>query len=145
MIVSSGNQEAASLRSSTASSGRVRWLGSALGFLALAWPFFPFVSPWRLRYSRAATGKAKTLVGAQNGCDNEDAEDDPVMPPTDQWFLAAGNERVVVHAGAVEGQPSSAAERVIDGPKERGARCEDGDDELGEVRVRRRRGPRRRG
>ena len=22
---------------------------SALGFLALAWPFFPFVSPWRLR------------------------------------------------------------------------------------------------
>ena len=64
--------------------------------------------------------------------DDEDAEDDPVVPPTDQRLLAAGDERVVVHAGAVEGQPSSAAERVIDGPEECGARCEDGDDELGE-------------
>ena len=29
--------------------------------------FFPLVSPWRLRYRRTAMGKAKTLVGAQNG------------------------------------------------------------------------------
>ena len=29
--------------------------------------FFPLVSPWRLMYSRAAMGKAKTLVGAQKG------------------------------------------------------------------------------
>jgi hypothetical protein len=64
--------------------------------------------------------------------DDENAEDDPVMPPSDQWFLTAGNEWVVVHAGAVEGQSSSPRERVVDGPKERGARCEDGDDELGE-------------
>jgi hypothetical protein len=54
------------------------------------------------------------------------------VSPTDQRFLAAGDEWVVVHAGAVEGQPLSAAERVIDGPKECGPRREDGDDELGE-------------
>ena len=54
------------------------------------------------------------------------------MSPTDQGLLAAGDERVVVHAGAVEGESSSAAEGVIDGPEECGARCEDGDDELGE-------------
>ena len=40
--------------------------------LVLAWDdfpllFFPLVSPWRLRYSRVAMGKAKTLVGAQKG------------------------------------------------------------------------------
>ena len=53
--------------SSTASSGRVRWLGSALGLAVLVLAFLPLVSPWRLRYSRMETGKAKTLVGAQNG------------------------------------------------------------------------------
>jgi hypothetical protein len=66
--------------------------------------------------------------------DDEDAENDPVMPPTDQRLLATGDEWVVVHAGAREGQPTSAAERVIDGPKECGARCEDGDHELGETK-----------
>ena len=54
------------------------------------------------------------------------------MPPTDEWLGAAGDEGIIVHAGAVEGQPSSAAERVIDGPEECGAWCEDGDHELGE-------------
>ena len=63
---------------------------------------------------------------------DDDAEDDPIMPPTDEGLLAAGDEWVVVHAGAVEGEPSSATECVIDGPEECGARCEDGDDELGE-------------
>jgi len=64
--------------------------------------------------------------------DDEEAEDDPIMSPTDQRLGAAGDERVVVHAGTVEGQASSSAERVIDGPEECGARCEEGDDELGE-------------
>jgi transposase len=37
-----------------------------------------------------------------------------------------------VHTGAVEGQASSSAEGVIDGPEECGPRCDDGDDKLGE-------------
>src|SRR5437870_13578319 len=81
MISSLGNHRAARWMSSRANSGRVRCWGSALALvwalvLALAlvvvWDdfpllFFPLVSPWRLMYSRAAMGKAKTLVGAQKG------------------------------------------------------------------------------
>src|ERR1700727_3622786 len=76
--------------------------------------------------------KNKDLGGSAGRMNDDDAEDDPIMSPTDQRLLAAGDERVVVHAGAVEGQPSSSAERVIDGPGERGARCDEGDDEPGE-------------
>jgi hypothetical protein len=64
--------------------------------------------------------------------DDEQAEDDPSVSPTDEWLLAAGDEGVVVHAGAVEDQPSSAAEGVIDDPKEGGSRSEHGDHQLGE-------------
>ena len=77
-------------------------------------------------------GKAKTLVGAQNGMDEDQAEDDPVVSPTDQGLGAAGDQRVVMHAGAVEGQAAFAAEGVIDGPEEGGPRGEDRDDELGQ-------------
>ena len=38
-----------------------------------------------------------------------------------------------MHAGAVEGQPAFAAEGVIDGPEEGGARGEDRDDQLGQA------------
>ena len=44
--------------SSTASWGRVRWLGSGLG-LVLALFFFPLVRPWRLRYSRVGDGQGR--------------------------------------------------------------------------------------
>src|SRR5437870_1454240 len=93
MISSLGNHRAARWMSSRANSGRVRCWGSALALvwalrlaLAVVWAlavvlalalvgvwgdfpllFFPLVSPWRLMYSRAAMGKAKTLVGAQKG------------------------------------------------------------------------------
>ena len=55
------------------------------------------------------------------------------MSPTDQGLGATGDQRVVVHAGAVEGQPAFAAEGVIDGPEEGGARGEDRDDHLGQA------------
>ncbi len=40
----------------------------------------------------------------------------PVVSPTDQRFGATGDEGVVMHAGAVEGQPAFATEGVIDRP-----------------------------
>jgi hypothetical protein len=64
--------------------------------------------------------------------DDDQAEDDPVMPPTDQGLGPAGDQRVVVHAGAVEGQAALAAEGVIDGPEQFGARGEEGHDHLGQ-------------
>ena len=47
--VASGNHEATKEISSTASWGRVRWLGLGLVLLVLVWFFLPLVSPWRLR------------------------------------------------------------------------------------------------
>jgi hypothetical protein len=35
--------------------------------------------------------------------DDDQAEDDPVVSPTDQGLGAAGDQWVVMHAGAVEG------------------------------------------
>src|SRR4051812_39218043 len=62
----------------------------------------------------------------------DQAEDDPVVPPTDQRFGAGGDQRGVMHAGAVEGQTALEAEGVVDRPEEGGPRGEDRDDELGE-------------
>ena len=64
--------------------------------------------------------------------DDDQAEDDPVVSPTDQGLGPTGDQRVVVHAGAVEGQAALAAEGVIDGPEELGARGEDRHDHLGQ-------------
>ena len=54
------------------------------GFLLAFFPlrfFFPLVSPWRLRYRRMAMGKAKTLVGAQKGMDDDQAAGRPSRVP----------------------------------------------------------------
>src|SRR4051812_11470351 len=74
MTSSSGNRRATRWINSRASPGRVRWLGSDLGrdaFFAGFFPFFagvfPLVRPWRFLYRRKAMGRAKTLVGAQDG------------------------------------------------------------------------------
>src|SRR5437868_5018750 len=64
--------------------------------------------------------------------DEDQAEHDPVVSPADQGFRPAGDQRVVMHAGAVEGQAALAAEGVVDGPEESGPRGEDRDDELGQ-------------
>ena len=77
-------------------------------------------------------GQGEDLGGGPERVDEDQAEDDPVVPPTDQRFGAAGDERVVMHAGAVEGQPAFAAEGVVDRPEEGGPRGEDRGDELGE-------------
>ena len=77
--------------------------------------------------------QGEDLGGGPKRVDEDQTEHDPVVSPTDQGFGAAGDQRVVMHAGAVEGQAALAAEGVVDGPGEGGPRCEDGDDELGEV------------
>jgi hypothetical protein len=104
-------------------------IGVGLGFLGFGLALLPFRESLAVAVEPRGHGQGKDLGGGPERVDDENAEDDPVMPPSDQWFLTAGNEWVVVHAGAVEGQSSSPRERVVDGPKERGARCEDGDGE----------------
>ena len=65
--------------------------------------------------------------------DDEQAQHDPVVSPTDQRFGATGDERVVVHAGAKKRQAAFTAQGVIDGPKQGGARREERGDELSQV------------
>ena len=66
------------------------------------------------------------------GMDDEDAQNDPIMSPTDQRFGAAGDERIVVHAGPVEGKPAFATEGLIDSPKQLRSGGKDGSDEFGQ-------------
>ncbi len=51
-------------------------------------------------------GKAKTLGAALKRLFDDQTEHHPVVSPTDQSLGLTGNERIVVHAGAVEGQPT---------------------------------------
>jgi hypothetical protein len=106
--------------------------GIGLGLFGIGLALLPFREPLAVAVKPCDDGEGEDLGRSPERVDNQEAEDDPIVPSTDQRLLAAGDERVVVHAGAVEGQPSSATECVIDGPKGCGARCEDGDDELGE-------------
>ena len=64
---------------------------------------------------------------------DDQGQHDPVVSPTDQGLGATGDERVVMHAGTVEGQPAFATEGVVDGPEEGGARGENRDDQLGQA------------
>src|SRR3954463_12772016 len=77
-------------------------------------------------------GQGEDLGGGPERVDDDQAEDDPVVSPTDQGFGAAGDQRGVSNAGAVEGQAALAAEGVVDGPEQGGPGGEDRGDELGE-------------
>ena len=107
-------------------------VGIGLGFLGLGLAFLAFGESLAVTIKPSRDGKREDLGGSPERMDDEDAEDDPIVSPTDQRLGAAGDERVVVHASTIECQASSSAERVIDGPQERGGRCEEEDDELGE-------------
>ena len=104
----------------------------------LRWPSAPSSALLPLGQSLAVAveaegdGQGEDLGGGPERVDDDQAEDDPVVSPTDQGFGAAGDQRVVMHAGAVEGQAALAAEGVVDRPEEGGPRGEDGGDELGE-------------
>ena len=49
------------------------------------------------------------------GTADDQGHHDPIVPPTGQGLGAAGNQRIVVHPGTVDGQSSFAAERVVHG------------------------------
>src|SRR5712691_9577167 len=57
------------------------------------------------------------------------------MPPTDERLGAAGDERVVVHTGAVNGQATFAAQGVVDGEVEGPGGTEDARDQQGQAHV----------
>src|SRR5262249_61795036 len=77
-------------------------------------------------------GQGEDLGGGPPGVDEDQTEDDPIVPPTDQGLGPAGDQRVVMHAGPVEGQAALATQGIIDGPNQGGAGGEDRQDQLGQ-------------
>ena len=103
-----------------------------LGLLRLVLGLLPLGEALAVAIEAEGDGQGEDLGGGPERVDDDQTEDDPVVSPTDEGFGAAGDQRVVMHAGAVEGQSAFAAEGVVDGPEESGPRGENRHDELGE-------------
>ena len=99
----------------------------ALGFGGFRSAFFPFALFLPLGETLAVVveadgdGQGEHLGRCPGAEGDEQAQHDPIVSPTDQGLGATGDERVVMHAGAVEGQPAFATQGVVDGPDEGGA------------------------
>ena len=61
---------------------------------------------------------------------DDQAEHNPIVSPTDKGLGATGDQRIVVHTGAVESQPSFATESIVDGPEQSGTRSQNGGDQF---------------
>ena len=94
------------------------------GFLLPLFPLrilFPLGQPLAVAVQAHGDGQGEDFGPCPRGEGDDQGQHDPVVSPTDQGFGATGDEGVVMHAGAVEGQPAFATEGVVDGPEEGGA------------------------
>ena len=79
--------------------------------------FFALGQSLEILVKALGDGQGEYFRGCPERLDDENGQDDPIVPPTDERLGLAGDERVMVHAGAVNGQPAFAAQGVVDGPK----------------------------
>ena len=79
---------------------------------------FPLGQPLAVAVQAHGDGQGEDFGRCPNGEGDDQGQHDPVVSPTDQGFARTGDERVVMHAGAVEGQSAFATEGVVDGPEE---------------------------
>ena len=102
-------------------------IGVGLALLAaLVLALFPFGEALAVAIQPHGDGQGEDLGGCPEGVDDEQTEDDPIVSPTDQGFGAAGDQRVVVHAGPIEREAAFATQGIIDGPQQgctRSAEC----------------------
>jgi len=77
-------------------------------FLALA----TLGEPLAIAIEPAQDRQAPNFAGRPKAADHQ-AQHDPVVSPTDQLHGPAGNQGIVMHAGAVDGQTTFAAEGVV--------------------------------
>src|SRR5262249_56513163 len=110
----------------------------ALGALAFALLLLLALGPaLMIAIQPHADRQGPDLRRRPGGIGEDQREDDPVVPPTDPGALLAGEQRVVVHAGAEDGQAALAAVAVVDarddGPL--GVEVLDGLDRQGVVEV----------
>jgi len=107
---------------------------SFLDFL-ITWFLLALGEPLTIAIEAFGDGQGEDFGGCPKRMNDDDTQDDPIVPPTDEWLGPAGDERVVMHAGAVDGQPAFAAQGVIDGKQERAGGRKDACDEYGQAHV----------
>ncbi len=106
-----------------------RLAAGVVGTLALGAAFLlPFGESLPVLVEAEAQGQGEDLGRRPARHGDEEGQDHPVVPSADQFEGAAGDERVVVHAGAVQGQAALAAQRVVAG-QDNGPRGDEGGDE----------------
>ena len=108
-------------------------VGVGLGFAGLGLVLFAFGEALPVAIQPHDDGQSEDFGGGPEGVDDEQTQDDPIVSPTDQGFGAAGDEGVVVHAGAMKAEAAFATEGVIDGPHQGSAEGEDAQHPLGQA------------
>jgi hypothetical protein len=76
-----------------------------------------------------ADGQSEDLGGCPKRQAYDQTQDDPVVPPTDELDGLAGQERIVMHAGAEQVEAAFATERVVESEQHRPLRDEGGEQE----------------
>jgi hypothetical protein len=124
-------------RSSRPNSGRVRWVGAGTTgadffvallvffcfFLRLRGQrlrlllllFLAFVVALTVAIQAKADGQAEDFAGCPGRQADDEGDNDPDVSPTDEFDLLAGEEGIVMHAGAVKIEAAFAAQGVIKG------------------------------
>ena len=78
-------------------------------------------------------GEGEDLARRPEWVHDDEAQHDPIVSPTDEGLGPAGDERIMVHAGAIEREAAFTAEGIVHGPEQGSARSEDRDDEFGQM------------
>src|SRR6478736_7464657 len=79
-------------------------VGGRFGSNLLGLVFLAFGQALAVAIQAHGNGQGEDLGRGPEGVDDKQTQDDPIVSPTDQGFGATGDEGVVVHASAVEGQ-----------------------------------------
>lgn len=79
-----------------------------------------------------ADGQGKGFAGRPSRQAHDEAKDDPVVSPTDELDGLAGEQRIVMHAGAEEVESSFAAQGVIEGQEHNAIGSKGGEQEFGQ-------------
>ena len=108
--------------------GSSAMIGIGLG--GFAPPLLPLGESLTIAVQPHGDRQGEDFRGRPEGLHDDQAEYDPVMSPTDQGLGAAGDQRIVVHTGTVESQPSFATESIVDGPKQSGTGSQNGADQF---------------
>ena len=101
-----------------------------MGFGGFAAALLPLGESLSIAVQPHGDRQGEDFRGRPEGLHDDQAEHNPIVSPTDQGLGATGDQRIVVHTGAVESQSSFAAEGIVDGPEQSGTGSQNGADQF---------------